>query len=81
MAEGIKRDVFGKIELSRTEVESSKGGEFLASLDGTANQAPYLFVQLYPNGAIPATPVSQAAVVAAFGAADVLAAFLTLPDI
>ena len=68
-----------RIATVRKTVE--KGGEFLASLDGTANQAPYLFVQLYPNGVIPATPVSQAAVVAAFGAADVLAAFLTLPDI
>ncbi len=56
-------------------------GTFLVSLDGTADQAPLLFVQLYPAGVLPTTPVSQAAVVAAFGAADVLAAFLTVPNI
>ena len=56
-------------------------GAFLASLDGTPDQTPFLFVQLYPAGVLPATPVSQAAVVAAFGASDVLAAFLTVPNI
>jgi hypothetical protein len=30
MAAGFKRDVFGNIEVPRTEVEISKGGEFLA---------------------------------------------------
>jgi hypothetical protein len=57
-----------------------KDGQFLASLDGTANQTPYLFVQLYPANVLPATPLSQAAVVATFAAADVLATFLSVPN-
>jgi len=56
-------------------------GAFLASLDGTPDQTPNFFVQLYPTGVLPATPVSQQAVVAAFAASDTLAAFLTVPNI
>jgi hypothetical protein len=55
-------------------------GTYLVSLDGTTDQKPLLFVQLYPAGVLPATPLSETAVVAAFGAADVLAAFLTVPN-
>jgi hypothetical protein len=56
-------------------------GAFLASLDGTSEQTPLFFVQLYPAGVLAATPVSQQAVVAAFAASDTLAAFLTVPNI
>jgi hypothetical protein len=56
-------------------------GQFLASLDGTDEQTPYLFVQLYPAGVLAATPLSQAAVVATFAASDVLAVFLTVPNL
>ena len=67
-----------RIGAVRRIVEASDRG--LATLDGAATQSPYLFVQLYPTGVLAATPLSQAAVVAAFGAADVLAAFVTIPD-
>lgn len=53
--------------------------QFLASLDGTADQRPYLFVQVYPGGLLAGPPLSQAAVVQAFDAADVLATFVNLP--
>lgn len=59
---------------------AEQNGQFLASLDGTDDQTPYLFVQLYPAGVLAATPLSQAAVIATFAQADVLAAFLTLPN-
>lgn len=67
-----------RIGAVRRIVEASDRG--LATLDGAANQSPYLFVQLYPTGVLAATPLSQVAVVAAFGAADVLAAFITIPN-
>jgi hypothetical protein len=67
-----------RIGAVRRIVEGSDGG--LATLDGAANQSPYLFVQLYPTGVLAAAPLSQAAVVAAFGAADVLAAFISIPN-
>jgi hypothetical protein len=56
--------------------------EFLASLDGSAGQRPYLFVQLYPSGTLSGatTPLTLAAVVQTFGAADVLAAVITVPN-
>ena len=53
--------------------------QFLASLDGTADQRPYLFVQVYPSGLLQSGPLSEAAVVQTFAAADVLAAFITVP--
>jgi hypothetical protein len=52
---------------------------FLVSLDGTADQRPYLFVQLYPGASLSGPPLSEAAVVQTFGMADVLAAFITVP--
>lgn len=55
-------------------------GNFLASLDGSSGQRPYLFVQLYPSGSLTSPPLSEAAVVSAFAAADVLAVFLTIPN-
>jgi hypothetical protein len=67
-----------RIGAVRRIVEASDRG--LATLDGAADQSPYLFVQLYPTGVLAPTPLSQAAVVAAFGAADVLAAFITIPN-
>jgi hypothetical protein len=51
---------------------------FLASLDGSADQVPYLFVQLYQKGALQGTPLSEGSVVQAFAAIDVLAAFITI---
>jgi len=66
-----------RIGAVRRIVEASDRG--LVTLDGAASQSPYLFVQLYPAGVL-ATPLSQAAVVAAFGAADVLAAFITIQN-
>jgi hypothetical protein len=53
--------------------------QFLASLDGTADQRPYVFVQVYPAGVLNGPPLSQSAVVQAFAAADVLAAFVSVP--
>ncbi|HZW32687.1 MAG TPA: hypothetical protein VFF52_18385 [Isosphaeraceae bacterium] len=53
--------------------------QFLAALDGSGDQRPYVFVQLYAAGALQGGPLSEAAVVQMFAAADVLAAFLTLP--
>jgi hypothetical protein len=53
--------------------------QFLASLDGTADQRPYVFIQVYPSGLLQSGPLSEAAVVQTFAAADVLAAFITIP--
>jgi hypothetical protein len=53
--------------------------QFLASLDGTADQMPYLFIQLYQKGLLPSPPLSEASVTQAFAAADVLASFMTIP--
>jgi hypothetical protein len=55
--------------------------QFLVSLDGSADQRPYLFVQLYPAGVLTGPPLSQAGVVATFAAADILASFITVPAI
>jgi hypothetical protein len=54
--------------------------QFLVSLDGTADKRPYLFVQLYPSTTLSGPPVSQAAVVQTFAAADALAAFIAVPN-
>jgi hypothetical protein len=51
----------------------------LVSLDGGPEQQPSLFVQLYPSGALQGGPLSEPTIVATFAAADVLAAFVTLP--
>ena len=53
--------------------------QFLASLDGTADQRPYVFVQVYPSGLLAGGPLSEAAVVQTFAAVDLLAAFITIP--
>jgi len=53
--------------------------QFLASLDGTADQMPYLFIQLYQKGLLQSPPLSEASVTQAFAAADVLASFMTIP--
>jgi hypothetical protein len=53
--------------------------QFLATLDGTADQRPYLFVQLYPSGTLAGPPLSAAAAIQTFGAAEVLAAFIAIP--
>jgi hypothetical protein len=52
--------------------------QFLSALDGSPDQRPYLFVQLYPNGILAEPPLSQAAVSQTFAAADILAAFMTI---
>jgi hypothetical protein len=67
-----------RIAAVRRIVDQSDSG--LVSLDGSPDQSPNLFVQLYPTGVLAATPLSQNAVVAAFGAADVLAAFVNIPN-
>jgi hypothetical protein len=54
---------------------------FLASLDGSPDQVPYLFIQLYPTGSLQGTSISQTAVVQAFATADVLADFISVPTI
>jgi hypothetical protein len=54
--------------------------QFLTSLDGTADHRPYLFVQLYPSTTLTGPPLSQAAVVQTFAAADALAAFIAVPN-
>jgi hypothetical protein len=61
----------------RRRLEEDPG--FLASLDGSAGQAPYLFVQLYQKDAFQGTALSEGSVVQAFAAIDVLAAFITIP--
>ena len=72
-------DDLRRIALVRQVVDQD--GAFLASLDGTADQKPPMFIQVYPAGVLGPAPVSQAAVVAAFDATDVLAAFVGLPDL
>lgn len=67
-----------RVAAVRRIVDQSDSG--LVSLDGSPDQSPNLFVQLYPTGVLAATPLSQNAVVAAFGAADVLAAFVNIPN-
>ena len=52
---------------------------FLVTLDGSPDQRPLLFVQVYPAGAADGGPLSQAAVAQLFDAADVLAAFFAVP--
>jgi hypothetical protein len=53
--------------------------QFLVSLDGAPGQTPYIFVLLYQSGALQGTGLSETAAVQAFAAADVLAAFITIP--
>ena len=55
--------------------------QFLVTLDGSPDQTPYIFTQLYKSGALKAPALSEAAVVQAFAAADVLAAFMTIPPL
>jgi hypothetical protein len=52
---------------------------FLVSLDGTPDQRPFLFVQIYPTGAADGGPLGPAAITQLFDAADVLAAFVAPP--
>jgi hypothetical protein len=52
---------------------------FLASLDGPADQRPFLFVQVYAQGAADGGPLAPAAVTALFDRADVLAVFFSPP--
>jgi hypothetical protein len=53
--------------------------QFLVTLDGSPDQTPYLFIQLYRSGVLQGTPLSEASVVQAFAATDVLAAFINVP--
>jgi hypothetical protein len=53
--------------------------QFLVTLDGSPDQTPYIFIQLYKSGALQGTGLTEAAAVQAFAAADVLAAFMTIP--
>jgi hypothetical protein len=52
--------------------------QFLVTLDGSPDQTPYIFIQLYKKGALDGTGLTEANVVQAFAAADVLAAFVTI---
>jgi hypothetical protein len=71
------RDDLRRIQAVRTALEAS--ANFLSSLDGSPNQRPFLFVQVYPSGASDGTPLASADVVRLFDAADVLAAFFEIP--
>ena len=53
--------------------------QFLVTLDGSPDQTPYIFIQLYKKGVLDGTGLTEANVVQAFAAADVLAAFVTIP--
>jgi|GEM_PF-4876103 hypothetical protein len=70
-------DDLRRILLLRQHLEADP--RFLASLDGPPDQQPFIFVQIYPAGAADGGPLSQAAIVQLFDAADVLAAFFTVP--
>ena len=72
-------DDLRRIQLLRQYLEADVS--FLASLDGPADQRPFIFVQVYPAGAANGGPLSQAAIVQLFAAADVLAAFITPPTL
>lgn len=52
---------------------------FLVSLDGSPDQRPLLFVQVYRADAADGGPLSPAAIAQLFDEADVLAAFFALP--
>jgi hypothetical protein len=52
---------------------------FLVTLDGSPDQTPYIFIQIYKSGVLDGTGLTEANVVQAFAAADVLAAFVTIP--
>jgi hypothetical protein len=52
--------------------------QFLVTLDGSPDQTPYVFIQLYKSGVFNGTGLTEANVVQAFAAADVLAAFVTI---
>ena len=66
-----------RIQQARSVLEADSA--FLASLDGPVNQRPFLFAQVYAQGAADGGPLSPAAIVAMFDQADVLAAFFTVP--
>jgi hypothetical protein len=53
--------------------------QFLVTLDGSPDQTPYVFIQIYKKGVLDGTALTEANVVQAFAAADVLAAFVTIP--
>lgn len=53
--------------------------QFLVTLDGSPDQMPYIFIQLYQSGVLQGTGLTEAGAVQAFAAADVLAAFMTIP--
>jgi len=52
---------------------------FLESLDGSTDQRPLLFVQIYPGAAADGAPITAQAVGQLFDADDILATFFTLP--
>ncbi len=66
-----------RIQLLRHYLEADPN--FLTSLDGSIDQRPFLFAQVYPAGAADGGALSQATIVQLFDAADVLAAFFTPP--
>ncbi len=66
-----------RIQILRRSLEDDP--QFLVTLDGSPEQTPYIFVQLYQSGALQGTGLTEASAVQAFAAADVLAAFMTIP--
>jgi hypothetical protein len=70
-------DDLRRILLVRNFLEADPA--FLTSLDGSPNQRPLLFVQVYPAGAADGGPLGEAAIAQLFDEADVLAAFFALP--
>jgi hypothetical protein len=70
-------DDLRRIQLVRNFLEADPA--FLVTLDGSPDQRPLLFVQVYPAGAADGGPLAQAAIAQLFDEADVLAAFFALP--
>jgi hypothetical protein len=70
-------DDLRRIVTLRTFLEKDPG--FLVSLDGTPDQQPCTFVQIYPDDADLGGLLTQAGIVQLFNTADVLASFFTIP--
>jgi hypothetical protein len=70
-------DDLRRIQLVRHYLEADP--KFLVSLDGSTDQCPFLFTQVYPTNAANGETLSQATIVQLFDAADILAAFFTPP--
>lgn len=52
---------------------------FLRSLDGTPDQRPLLFAQIYPGDAAAGSPITEQGTALLFDADDILSAFFSIP--